>query len=257
MHDSTHVEPRPTLLSLGDSFSCGEAVGVRLDVRQTWAGLLADAMGAHHEVLAVAGATTTQVRAVQMPLASARALCWVTLLAGLNDVFRREFDACRVSANLRMIVTDLRARHRGVLLVRLHDPSEILPIPARVRRTVRDRVAAMNDAIDAAAEGSIVVDLRTIDELQLREAWAVDRIHPSSYGHAAIACAAARAIARTETSWPSGTVHCAAAQTIPTRAAECRWVARHGVPWAARRAHMLGEVVTTMLIDRDRSVQSC
>lgn len=252
--------PRPTLLSLGDSFSCGEAVGVRVDVRHTWAGLLAEAMGAHHDVLAVAGATTAQVRGAQMPVASTRRPCWVTLLAGLNDVFRTAFDTCRVAENLQAVVADLRVHHRDVLLVRLHDPTEILPIPARVRHVIGSRIAAINDAIDSAAsQGSIVVDLGKIDELRMREAWAVDRIHPSRYGHAAIASAAAKAIASAGTSWPSARLCFAAAEEMPpTRAAECRWVARHGLPWVARRTHMLGEALAAMFIDaREGSARLC
>lgn len=243
-----------TVLSLGDSFSCGEGVGVRLDIRRTWAGLLAGAIGAHHDVLAVAGATTRQVRDGQLPVALRREPSWVTLLVGLNDAFRPGFDADATGADLRAMVAELRVRHHGVLVVRLHDPGAILPIPQQVRRALRNRTAAVNDAVESCAGPDVVImDLAAIDVLRRRVAWAVDRLHPSEYGHAAIAAAAATAIAGPESLWPAAIVPLSVEAPAPTRLAECRWVARHGVPWVARRAGMVGSVLRTMLTDMDEA----
>lgn len=245
----------PPVLSLGDSFSCGEGVGVRLDVRRTWAGVLAQGMGARHEVLAVAGATTAQVRAGQLPAASGHAPSWVTLLVGLNDVFRTGFDAERAADDLATMVGVLVARHHGIVLARLHDPTEILPVPQRIRSSLRARVAAINEAIDAAGRpGVLVVDLAGIDELRARDAWAVDRLHPSAWGHVAIASAAARALVGAGAPWPTSSVQAIAERRCPSKVAECRWLAQHGVPWVARRARMLGTVLTTMLTDQRGSV---
>lgn len=246
------TDPSPlTVLSLGDSFSCGEGVGVRLDVRRTWAGVLAEALGARHDVLAVAGATTAQVRSGQLPMAASRPRGWVTLLVGLNDVFRTGFDAERAAVDLDAMVGALVARHHRLVLARLHDPTEILPVPRWIRSALRARVAAINEAVDAAVRpGVVVVDLAAIEGLRARDAWAVDRLHPSVWGHVLIASAAAHALVGAGAATPMTAVPTVAERRSPSKAAECRWVAQHGVPWVARRARMLGTVLATMLTDQ-------
>jgi lysophospholipase L1-like esterase len=235
------------MLSLGDSFSCGEGVGVRLDVSSTWAGVLADGIGADLTVLARAGATIRDVREIQLPQALAVEPAWVTLLVGLNDVFKTRFDTDRMHADYTDLVTRLRGAHEGVLVARLHDPCELLPLSNRLRTIVGGKVAAVNAMIDSlAAPGVVTVDLSQLAMLRRREAWAVDRLHPSAFGHTVIAGAAARALAAAGT-WPAGDVASIACGNPPTRLAECRWVVRHGVPWVAKRAPMLGNAFTAML----------
>ncbi|HEY2298287.1 MAG TPA: GDSL-type esterase/lipase family protein [Jatrophihabitans sp.] len=235
------------MLSLGDSFSCGEGVGVRLDVSRTWTGVLAAGIGAELTVLARPGATTCDVRTTQLPLALGVAPAWATLLVGLNDVFKTRFDTDRMHADLAELIGRLHSAHAGLLVARLHDPCELLPLSNRLKTIVGCKVAAVNAMIDSlAAPGIVVVDLSRLAALRRREAWAVDRLHPSPFGHTAIAAAAARGLAAAGT-WPAGDVASISCGAPPTRLAECRWVVRHGVPWVARRAPMLGNAFTAML----------
>lgn len=236
-----------SVLALGDSFSCGEGVGVQLDVGLTWAGVLARGMQADLDVLARAGATIGQVRETQLPIALGRPPSWVTLLAGLNDVFRTRFQVTQMRADLHEIVSALAARHRGVLLVKLHDPTAVLPLSGRLATLVRAKVDAVNRMVDeVVVPGVVVADLSCVPGLRLRGAWAVDRLHPSRFGHELIAAAAADSLAAAGT-WPYASVAASSCDRTPTKIAEYRWVIRHGVPWVARRAPAVGNAVATLL----------
>lgn len=214
------------VLALGDSFSCGEGVGVRTPPGATWSALLAAALPATaYRCLARPGARAGDVLAQQVPAAVAARPDLATLLVGLNDVCRAGFDADAVATSISASVSALRAAGAQVLVARLHDPTDLLPLPVRLRGRVRARVAAVNAAID----GAFVLDLAGIPALRTRAAWAVDRLHPSAAGHAAIARAAAQALGplvHGEVVAPEG-----ARSPGPVR--EAAWVLRHGLPYLA------------------------
>ena len=98
------------LVSLGDSFSCGEGVGLRIDLPQTWVGLLA-------------------------------------------------------------VVEALLDTGAAVLLVRLHDPGVMLPVPRQVtgplRRGLAVRVGVLQATVDSLADrpGVHVLDLADVPGL--------------------------------------------------------------------------------------------
>jgi lysophospholipase L1-like esterase len=236
--------------ALGDSFTCGEGVGVRVDPAATWVALLADALpGGHLLRLAVPGARVAEVRARQLPLVAGR-VDVATLVVGLNDVARPGFDAATVGADLLAVVAGLRGRGAHVVLGRLHDPAALLPLPARVARAVRQRVAAVNAVVDAAAtEPAVsVLDLGRVPALAEPGGWAVDRIHPSQAGHRGIAVAAVRELG-------SGEVHrpvpltAAAVPPGPSRRACGWWAVRHGLPYAASHFRELGAPLASAVLD--------
>lgn len=229
------------VVSLGDSTSCGEGVGLSVPLARTWPARLAAALpGAELLPLAVAGSRVRDVRREQLPAAVDAEPHLATLLIGLNDVGRGGFRADDVDADLRAVVRGLRRCGATVLLGRLHDPCRHVPLPPWFASRVRARVAAVNAAVDrAAAEardgdgGDVhVLDLARLPELRRREAWAVDRVHPHAAAHAVVASAAARVLAA------SGLpVQELDAAPLPTRSPGLRdevwWTARHGLPWLA------------------------
>ena len=235
------------MVSLGDSFSCGQGVGLHLDLDRTWVGLLAAGLGppglrppgqaspgpaVEWSPLAVAGARVRDVRACQLPRALALAPQLATVLVGLNDVVRAGFVAADVARDLTAVVTALRDRGCLVLLVRLHDPAALLPLPP-LRRALTTRVAVVCGTVDALAAdpGVHVLDLGAVPRLRERACWAVDRVHPSAAGHRAMAVAAAAVLGR------AGLSVRLAADTTPDRApsaaAQVLWLAAHGLPWTA------------------------
>lgn len=233
-----------TLVALGDSFSCGEGVGVRIDVSQTWVGLLARTLGADLDVLAVAGATVGGLRVHQLPVAMHRPSALATVLVGLNDVFSSDYDGESVRDQLGSVIAELRRRHRPVLVARLHDPCATLPLPSRVRAVLRDRLAAINAVVDSSiGDGVIVFDLASVPVLGRREGWAVDRLHPSAVGHRAIGLAAAEALS----AMPAKDLTRQPSAVVPTRLDECRWAVRHGSPWMVKRLWRVGPPIAGML----------
>ena len=238
------------VVSLGDSFSCGAGVGLRLPLADTWVGRLTAALsGADHVPLATAGARTADVRHAQLPAALAAAPDLATLATGLNDVTRAGFDGAVTRADLLHVVAALRGTGARVLLVRLHDPTTVLPLPGSLRRAVQARMVQVNAAVEEAARmpGVVLVDLGAVGALRLRGAWAVDRMHPSAAGHAAIAWSAARALRQSgQRVQPVRRVTAGELPADPGLVAETAWLLRHGLPWLASHGRQVGAPLLSM-----------
>ena len=223
--------------ALGDSTSCGEGVGLSVPRSRTWPALLARALpDAELLPLAVAGARVRDVRRDQLGTAVRAEPHLATLLIGLNDVSRSGFDLDAVEADLTAVVEGLRRTGATVLLGRLHDPCRHLPLPRGVRAQVAERLAAVNGAVDRSAGPDVLVlDLDRIPGLHLRQAWAVDRVHPVAAAHGLIASAAADVLRRSgiEVDEPHGSP---LPQRAPDPVTTLWWAARHGAPWVAAHA---------------------
>ncbi len=237
------------LTAFGDSFSCGEGVGTTIDLDSTWVSLLARSLGFDADVRARPGAGLREV-AAQVRTVSARADV-ATLLVGLNDIVRADFDPDRARQDFARLVAELAATHRTVLVGRWHDPVELRPVPVRMPAQLRARMVArmarVNDAVSAAAalHGALVFDLAEIPSLRERAAWAVDRVHPSRYGQHAIA-AAAGAVLRDA----GYDVRCVPGMTPTqiTRIDECRWLVAHGGPWLVKRLRRVALPVAALAV---------
>lgn len=239
------------LVALGDSFSCGEGVGTTIDPASTWVALLARGLGYELEVLATPGASVAEVAADQVGRARSQHGEIATLLVGLNDIVRAGFDAERIRQDLARLVAELAATHRTVLVGRWHDPTGLrpvpVPVPARLRERMVSRMQQVNAAIAAAAalHAALVFDLAAIPGLRRREAWAVDRVHPSRYGHCAIAAAAAAVLADAGYAVPLEP------EQVPgqvRRIDECRWLVAHGGPWLVKRLRRVALPVAALAV---------
>ena len=75
------------------------------------------------------------------------------------------------------------------MLLELHDPTVIVPMPRLVARVCRRRVDAVNQVTRKLAKryGSVLLETRLLDSIYSREKWHVDRMHPSRQGHQYIA----------------------------------------------------------------------
>lgn len=215
-----------TLIALGDSTSCGEGVGVRVPHEQTWPVLLGRRLGLDVHAAARPGA---RVRDLAGQLEGSPRGVLATLLIGSNDVIRP--TGTPLDEELSGVLDALGSQVERVAVLRLHDPTRLLPIAGPLRSFVVRRVAAVNAALDRAVRdrpGVVVVDLDRVVGLRHRSAWAVDRLHPSPHGHAVVATAVARALG----SWLPAPVPPVAA---PGLVAEAAWLVRHGLPWIALR----------------------
>lgn len=239
------------VVALGDSFTCGEGVGVRVDAEATWVGLLASALpGGRLVRLAVPGARTSDVRTRQLPRLPGH-VDVATLVIGLNDVVRSGFDAATVAADLRHVVSALQNRAGAVLLGRLHDPAVLLPLPSRIARATRLRIAVLNAVVDEASAlpGVAVLDLGAVPALAQPGGWSVDRIHPSAAGHRGMA---ATSVDLLRASGRGFLVPLAASPVPPgpTRLDRCGWMLRHGLPYAAGHLREMGAPLASAVLGR-------
>jgi lysophospholipase L1-like esterase len=225
-------------VALGDSFTCGEGVGVRVPAGQTWTALLARSLGGTHTSYAAPGCRVRDVRRDQLPRVGDADVA--TVLIGLNDVVRGGFDPEGVRADLTALVDALRARVPVVLVCRLHDPTRMLWFPRSLRRIGLARLAVLQAAVDGL-RGVEVLDLEDVAAWRHPGAWDVDRVHPSVAGHAALGRSAglllqSRGLA---VQLPPAPVLPRGA-SVPGRAV---WSARHGLPYVAGHVRELGAPV--------------
>ena len=239
------------LVSLGDSFSCGEGVGLVLAPERIWVALLARSLGLTPMPLACAGATVAQVQQVQLPRALAAGPVDVaTVFVGPNDLFAAGFDVDEIGRRYRVIVDALARTHGLVIVGRWHDPLRLYPLPDWLRRGLTRRLELLNAAIVAAAESARVgrvqvFDLAAVPELSDRASWAVDRVHPSAYGHRVLADAA-RMIAA-----PDQRPELPPTPVVRTSGwDECRWWCRHGAPWMLKRLGPLAVPIVRVALRR-------
>ena len=223
------------LVALGDSFSCGVGVGVELPLRETWVGLIGAALGAEVELLASPGMASGEVLRDQVPDAVRDPGDVATLLVGLNDIVRAKFDPVATRANVHAIVSGLCAAYPVVLVARLHDAVALLPLPRAMRRRYVQRIADVNAALEEAVArhaNCALFDLDDVPALRARCAWAVDRIHPSRYGHHTIAAAA---LAGLPSALRPALAPVAVPETPPSLRDELSWFLASGGPWLAGR----------------------
>ncbi len=234
-----------SLVALGDSFTCGEGVGVRVQSTQTWPAVLAYHGGLRAMPLAAPGAGVRDVREHQLPEAPEARVA--TVLIGLNDVCRGRFHAEQFHDDLGAVVDGLRRRAHIVLLGRLHDPAQFLRLPRRLRRIVRSRVRGVNFAVDASADSSrvAVLDLARVPALRMRCAWAADGVHPNAYGHAALASAAAGVLDAGGHRFVSPQLP--PAQPATTALQHARWLVRHGAPYIVSHSRVFARPVAEAL----------
>lgn len=235
--------PFARFVALGDSQTEGLNDGDDTHGYRGWADRLAEHLtqlnpDLRYANLAVRGRSAGQVHAEQLEPALALRPDLVTVLAGMNDLLRRRFDATEVADHIEAMFSALTAAGASVATLTLPDIGAIMP----AARWLRPRVYALNAGIRAAAHrhGVAVVDAAEHPVTVDRRIWSPDRLHANSLGHARIAAAVAHALDLPggDDSWtrpldplPPPT-HWQATRT------ELRWLTTFVAPWLTR--HLLG-----------------
>jgi lysophospholipase L1-like esterase len=208
-----------------------------------WADRLAERLAATnpgllYANLAIRGRRAAAIRAEQLAAAVAMEPDVATVVAGMNDVLRRRFDALAVAAEVEAMQAALIDAGATVLTFSLPDPGSIMPLA----RTVRGRVDALNDALRAVAgrTGAVLVDLGAIPVAGDVRLWSVDRLHANPHGHERIAAALAEALRLpgTDGSW-ADPLPAPVATRRPQHqivAAELSWLRTYALPWVVRHA---------------------
>ena len=159
----------------------------------------------------------------------------VAVVVGGNDLLRSNFSPTVFESNLRETLIRLVSTGATVMLLELHDPTKIVPMPYLVGRICRRRVAAVNNATSKMARdfGAIMLPTRSLENIYSRSKWHVDRMHPSKLGHQFIASEFAKMLR--DRGFDVGDVAISAVNNR-SRKDSILWMLRNGTPWFAKRS---------------------
>lgn len=242
-----------TFAALGDSITLGIGDPVRLETApgerpgrggkgprgwRGWAVLLADSLpDADLRIVAGNGACMADLERDQLPAALQLRPDIASVVIGVNDTLRPNFDPGRIAASAAHTVGALRAAGAEVLTMRLPDPGRMLGVPGVLARPLARRAHQVNEVMDAVAErfGTLHFDAAADADAFDPRMWAVDRLHPSERGH--------RLIARRFHALLAGAGHPVGpppgAEPLsppPSRAEQLAWMATKGTAWVIRRS---------------------
>ena len=228
-----------TFVAMGDSITVG--MGDPTPEGRGWRGfavLLADTLpqpDLHN--LAFLGAQAADVERVQLPAALDLKPDVVTLVVGINDTLRGDFNPERTGASVGRTVAALREAGAQVLTMTLPDPGQMFGLPKALARPLARRMHAVNRAIVAESRryGALVMDAAADQDTYDRRYWSVDRLHPNERGHRLMACRFHYLLA--EAGYPVGPgPDPEPSSAPPTRLAEFAWMATKGTAWVIRRS---------------------
>jgi lysophospholipase L1-like esterase len=203
-----------------------------------WAALLAEGLCEPElHILAGNGACMLDVERHQLPQALPLQPDIASVVVGVNDTLRPNFDPDRIGAAASHTVGALRAAGALVLTMRLPDPGQMLGVPGVLARPLARRAREINRVMDVVAErfGTMHFDAAGDEEAYDPRMWAVDRLHPSERGH--------RLIARRYHAMLAAAGHPVGPEpgaeplsTPPSRMAELTWLATKGTAWIVKRS---------------------
>jgi lysophospholipase L1-like esterase len=224
--------------ALGDSITVG--MGDPAPGRG-WAALLASTLPQSElHNLATLGALAADVERAQLPAATALRPDVASVVVGINDTLRGDFDPERTGLSVDRTVAALRAAGAEVLTVRLPDPGQMFGLPGALARPLARRMRAVNAAVDEVARryGTVHLDVARDPATYERRYWSVDRLHPNERGHRLIACRFHALLGAS--GFPVGPgPDPEPSSPPPTRLAEVHWMATKGTAWLVRRSRDL------------------
>ncbi len=226
-------------VALGDSQTEGlndgdDATGIR-----GWADRLAEALatstspGLHYANLAVRGCRARHVRHGQLDAALALRPDLASVVVGMNDLLRHDYDVDATVRDVEETFAALTATGCRVVTMTFPDIGRMLPVMA----WLRPREVELHRRLVAAAERHdvTVLDLFPLAMCGDPAMWSHDRIHGSSEGHARIAAGMAEVMGLpgSDPAWresaPSGTSLLGAVRR------DAWWTATFVVPFLTRQ----------------------
>ncbi|MBO0831356.1 MAG: SGNH/GDSL hydrolase family protein [Actinobacteria bacterium] len=237
-----------TFVALGDSITLGIGDPVRLAppaghrrAKRAWRGwavLLAETLPdpALH-IVAGNGALMADLERDQLPTALQLRPDVASVVIGINDTLRPNFDPTQLADSSAHVIGALRAAGADVLTMRLPEPGRMLHLPEALASPLAKRAHLLNDMMDQLAErfGTLHYDAAGDSLVYDPAMWAVDRLHPSERGHRHIARRfhALLTDAGHVLSPPPGAEP---VEEPPTRAEQFAWMATKGTAWVIRRS---------------------
>lgn len=225
-------------VALGDSFTEGVGDPLPDGTLRGWADRVAGALAERtpdllYANLAIRGRRFNRVVAEQVPAALQMEPDLVSFAAGGNDLLRPGFELGPMIERFDDVVAGFRAAGADVVVFRFADLSRRLPL----RRVVRGRVVAMNEAVVEVGErhGAHVVDLFSDAILDHALAWADDRLHLSGLGHGRVASMVLGQLGLPAAPVTEPEAGRYAPSWLSARRADLHWAYTYLAPWVHRR----------------------
>jgi lysophospholipase L1-like esterase len=181
------------------------------------------------------GAQSGEVLELQLPKIATLSPDLVAVIVGGNDLLRNGFSPRTFEKNLNATLEAIEEMGAISMLLELHDPTAIVPMPRLLQRVCQRRVNEVNRITHRMAKrfGSVLLETRTLPGIYAREKWHVDRMHPSRNGHQFIADSFAhllrnRGFEIAIVDFSSGNNR--------SRKDSILWMIRNGVPWFFKRS---------------------
>lgn len=236
--------------ALGDSVTVGLGDPRPDGGWRGWAALLAESIappgGLELGNFARCGALVEDVATDQLHRALAQRPSHASVLVGVNDTLRGDFQLAPLAARLEETVVALRRTGAVVLTANLPEPGRMLRVPEIVCRPLARRVRAINAVYDhlAAAHGTVHLDLARHPAVYDPAMWGVDRIHPSERGHRLLAGLFAAGLGVPSWRRPDPSP----SNPPPGALAQAYWLATKGTGWMLRRSLDLLPGLTRLVI---------
>lgn len=181
------------------------------------------------------GAKSQEVLEDQIPkvLIHKPNICGV--IVGGNDMLRNGFNPAKLHSNLRATLSELKQNGTTALMLELHDPTKIVPMPKLLARVLNRRVDAVNQVTRSVANefGAILVNTRKMSDIYRLENWHIDRMHPSKIGHQRLAAQFRNQLV--QLGWNIGPVEVDQV-IVKNRKESMVWMLRNGTPWFLKRS---------------------
>ena len=231
------MERVATFAILGDSAASGVGDSDKNGVTRGWSYYLAK----HFQDplvyinLSRPGAQSAEVLQDQLPKALMFKPDIAAVIVGGNDARRTGFDPNKLHQNLRATISELKKSGAEVLLLQLHDPTRIVPLPKLLAQVLSRRVNAVNRVIHSVGRefNAQILMTRSIQDIYERKVWHIDRMHPSKYGHQIMATHFRDILLRRN--WKIDPI--AIEETpITSKKSSIIWMLRNGTPWFFKRS---------------------
>ena len=231
------MEKVATFAILGDSAASGVGDSDKNGVTKGWGYYLAK----HFQDplvyinLSRPGAQSAEVLEDQLPRALVFNPDIAAVIVGGNDALRNGFDPNKLHQNLRATISELKNSGAEVLLLQLHDPTQIVPLPRLLARVLCRRIDAVNRVIHSVGRefDAQILLTRSIHNIYERKVWHVDRMHPSKYGHQLMATYFREILLRRN--WQIDPISIEETPTT-SKKSSIVWMLRNGTPWFFKRS---------------------
>lgn len=226
-----------TFAVLGDSAASGVGDSDANGVNKGWAYYLTQSFRDPivYANLSRPGAKSLEVLEVQLPSALLFKPDIAAVIVGGNDALRNGFSPSKLHENLQLTISKLRALGTHVILLQLHDPTKIVPLPGPLARVLRRRINAVNRVTQSLAQefGADVLQTRRINNIYDRKVWHVDRMHPSKFGHQLLAKHFRDILLQKD--WNIAPIQVETVKEI-SKVQSVKWMLRNGTPWFLKRS---------------------